>query len=386
MSKSFQVESDVQETMAAVRTAVQSSDKTQDSRLKNNLESNQSRISNLESRINLVPRVKPDRSQAWRRLVQLLFLALNTWIGIQFILFVRYFESGRQSIHVARPPGVEGWLPIAGLMNLKYFLSTGSIPPLHPAAMFLLIAFLVISILFRKAFCGWLCPIGTISEALWKLGRRLLKRNWNFPRWVDLPLRGVKYLLLSLFLYAVGGMSGEAIEAFLSSPYGLVADVKMLHFFRNLSETAAISITALVVLSVFFQNFWCRYLCPYGALVGLAAIFSPATIYRDKRHCIDCTKCTRACSALLKVDKLVTVRSAECTGCLECVAVCPAEGALQLSLGRKYRLSPWVLAAGLAVVFFGIIGYAKWNRTWGSNIPDSVYEQLIPQLDELSHP
>jgi polyferredoxin len=252
--------------------------------------------------------------------------------------------------------------------------------------MFLLVAFLVISILFRKAFCGWLCPIGTISEALWKFGRRLLKRNWSFPRWVDLPLRGVKYLLLALFLYAVGGMSGAAIEAFLSSPYGLVADVKMLHFFRNLSETAAISIAALVVLSVFFQNFWCRYLCPYGALVGLAAVFSPATIYRDKQHCIDCAKCTRACPALLKVDKLVTVRSAECTGCLECVAVCPAEGALQLSFGRKYRLSPWVLAAGLAVVFFGIIGYAKWNGAWGSNIPDSIYEQLIPRLDELSHP
>ena len=383
MSKSFQVESDVQETIVAIGAAVQSSVRTQDSGLKSDLQSNQSRIN---QRNTLVPRVKPDRSQAWRRTVQILFLALNTWIGIQFILFVRYFESGRQSIHVARPPGVEGWLPIAGLMNLKYVLSTGILPLLHPAAMFLLVAFLVISILFRKAFCGWLCPIGTISEALWKFGRRLLKRNWSFPRWVDLPLRGVKYLLLALFLYAVGGMSGEAIEAFLSSPYGLVADVKMLHFFRNLSGTTAISLAALVVLSVFFQNFWCRYLCPYGALVGLAAIFSPAKIYRDKQHCIDCTKCTKACPALLKVDKLVSIRSAECTGCMECVAVCPAEDALQMSVGPKYRLSPWVLAAGLAVILFGIVGYARWNRTWSSDIPDSAYERLIPKLDELSHP
>lgn len=340
----------------------------------------------MHQHIKLIHRIAPDHSQAWRRLVQGLFLALNVWLGIQFVLFVRYFESGGNSLHVSRPPGVEGWLPISGLMNLKYLLSTGSIPLIHPAALFLLVAFLAISILFRKAFCSWLCPVGTISEAVWKLGRKLLQRNWNLPRAVDLPLRSLKYLLLALFIYAVGGMSAMSIDAFQSSPYGLVADVKMLHFFRFLSGTAAITIAALLLLSLFVKNFWCRYLCPYGALVGLAAIFSPAKIFRNKQRCIDCAKCAQACPSLLKVDELVSVRSAECTGCLECVAICPAEGALQMSFVQKYRLSPWVLAAGLAIVFFGIVGYAKWNGTWGSNIPDSTYEQLIPQLDNLSHP
>jgi polyferredoxin len=334
----------------------------------------------------LVRRVSPDRSQAWRRLVQILFLILNVLIGFQFVLFVRYFESGGHSIHVSRPPGVEGWLPIAGLMNLKYFLSTGQVPALHPAAMFLLVAFLAISILLRKAFCGWLCPIGTISEALWKLGRRLLKRNWIVPRWLDLPLRGLKYLLLALFIYAVAGMSAASIEVFLSSPYGLVADVKMLRFFQDLGQTGAITLGILLVFSIIFQNFWCRYLCPYGALMGLAALLSPAKIHRDKDRCIDCARCTKACSALLKVDKLACIRSAECTACLECVAVCPAEGALQMSLGRKRRLSPWVIAAGIAVLFFGIVGAARWRGKWSSDIPDSTYEQLVPQLDQLSHP
>jgi polyferredoxin len=333
-----------------------------------------------------VRRIKADRSQSWRRSVQLIFLSLNVWIGVQFVLFVRHFQSGGKSPHISRPPGVEGWLPISGLMNLKYFLATGSIPSIHPAAMFLLIAFLLISILFRKAFCGWLCPIGLISEALWKLGKKLMKRDWKLPRVVDLLLRSLKYLLLGLFIYAVGGMSAAAIEAFQSSPYGLVADIKMLHFFEFLTGTAAITIAALVVLSIFFQNFWCRYLCPYGALVGLASIFSPTKVARNTEHCIDCGKCTRACPALLPVDRLVVVRSAECTGCMECVAVCPAEGALEMFFGRKHRLSPLIFAAGLTVIFLGITGYAKWKDTWGSNIPDSAYEQLIPQLDSLQHP
>jgi polyferredoxin len=334
----------------------------------------------------LVCRRTPDHAQAWRRGAQILFLALNVLIGLQFILFVRYFESGGQSLRVSRPPGVEGWLPIAGLMNLKYFLATGHIPAIHPAAMLLLAAFLIMSILFRKAFCGWLCPIGTVSEALWKLGRLVLKRNWSLPRWLDIPLRGLKYLLLALFVYAVGGMSVAAIDSFQSSPYGLVADVKMLRFFLHLSVTGATVIGALLVLSLFVQNFWCRYLCPYGALMGIASLFSPAKISRDAQRCIDCGKCTQACPALLKVDKLACVHSAECTGCLECVTACPAEGALQMSIWSKRRLPAWMLAAGMAVIFFAIVGFAKWNKTWAGNIPDSVYEVFIPELDSLSHP
>jgi polyferredoxin len=339
-----------------------------------------------QDRKKLVRRIHPDHSQAWRRLIQALFLGLNILICVQFVLFVRYFELPGQGIHVSRPPGVEGWLPIAGLMNLRYFLATGHIPSIHPAAMFLLTAFLLISILFRKAFCSWLCPIGTISEALWRFGRRLLKRNWIFPRIVDLPLRGLKYLLLALFLYAVAGMNADSIGAFLSSAYGLVADVKMLYFFRHLSKVAAITLLALSVLSIFFQNFWCRYLCPYGALMGLASIFSPAKIRRDSNSCIDCAKCARACPALLKVDELDRIRSAECTGCLECVAACPAEAALQLSFPRKHPISPWLVAAGLAILCVGVIGFARLKGAWNSDIVDSTYERLIPVLDTLTHP
>jgi polyferredoxin len=334
----------------------------------------------------LVRKTVPDYSQVWRRIVQVLFLLVNVWIGVQFALFVRLFETGQSGAHVSRPPGVEGWLPIAGLMNLKYFLSTGSIPTIHPAAMILLAAFLVISIAFRKAFCSWLCPVGTLSEGLWKLGRKLLKRDWKFPRWIDLTMRSLKYILLGLFFYVIAGMSAAAIEAFLSGPYGLVADVKMLHFFKHLSETAAITLAALVVLSVFIKNFWCRYLCPYGALMGLGAIFSPAKIRRDADRCINCGKCTNACPALLNVDKLFAIRSAECTACLECVAVCPAKGALEMSIGRRKRIMPWMIAAGIAVLFCGIVGMAKWEGKWKSAIPDAVYQELIPHLDELSHP
>ena len=126
----------------------------------------------------LVRRTDKDYSQAIRRSYQLGFLLLNVYLGSVFYLWVRHYETGMQTRAVARPAGVEGWLPIAGLMNLKYFLVAGHVPAVHPAAMFLLIAFLAMAFLFRKAFCGWLCPIGTLSEYLWLAGRKLFGRNF----------------------------------------------------------------------------------------------------------------------------------------------------------------------------------------------------------------
>ena len=334
----------------------------------------------------LIRRAGPDRSQLLRRLVQAAFFALNVWIAVQFYLFVRYYETGGQSTWAPRPPGVEGWLPIASLMNLKVWLLTGKVPPVHPAGMFLLIAFLAISWLLRKSFCGWLCPIGTISEWLWELGRRTFGRTWRLPRWLDVPLRGLKYLLLALFLYAVGSMPVEAIRAFLDGPYGLVADVKMLNFFRYLTIGGAITLAILVLASVFVQNVWCRYLCPYGALMGLAALGSPLRIRREASLCIDCAKCAKACPSNLPVDQLVRIASAECTACMQCVAVCPAEGALQIALPRSHRVPAWAIAAAMATLFVGTVGYARWVGYWRTDIPSRALFELVPRAQEFTHP
>ncbi|MGO4882856.1 MAG: 4Fe-4S binding protein [Bryobacteraceae bacterium] len=334
----------------------------------------------------LEKRRAPDHSQRLRRAFQLAFLALNVWIGAQFVMFVHYYESGGHGLRIGRPAGVEGWLPIASLMNLKVLLSTGRVPRVHPAGMFLLVAFLGISWLLRKGFCSWLCPVGTLSEWLWKLGKQTFRRNWRLPRWLDIPLRGLKYILLGLFLYAVASMPVPAIQAFLEGPYGLVSDVKMLNFFRFLGLSGAIVLAFLVVLSVFVQNFWCRYLCPYGALMGLAALASPLRIRREASLCIDCAKCAKACPALLPVDKLVTIRSAECTGCLECVAVCPAEGALRMTAPRGRTVPAWMIGAAVAALFLGICGYARWAGHWHTNLPERMYLDLIPHASEFTHP
>lgn len=345
----------------------------------------------------LIRRNFQDRSQWFRHSVQAAFVLLNLCLGIQFCLWTRYYETAGRTLYVNRPAGIEGWLPIAGMMNTKYLLVAHRVPQIHPAAMFLFLAFLLSSLLLKKAFCSWLCPIGTLSELLWKTGQRLLGRNFKFPRWVDLSLRSLKYVLLAFFAAIIGSMSVVALADFLHSPYGLIADVKMLNFFRSLGETGIIVLVLLLALSIVIRNFWCRYLCPYGALMGLASLLSPTKIRRDTAACIDCGKCVRACPANLPVDRLVQVRSVECAACMECIAACPAQNALQFSLPprraveakdrwRNLVLTPITVAIVLACLFFSFVGYAKATGHWNTDLPRAIYMELVPNANYLSHP
>jgi polyferredoxin len=353
-------------------------------------------VKTMREKKKLVRRSAPDESQRVRRVTQGVFLLLNAWIGLQFFLWVRWFEVGGQGMPVSRPAGVEGWLPIAGLMNLKYLLVTGHVPAIHPAAMFLLVAFLLISLVLKKAFCAWLCPVGTLSEYLWKIGRKFFGFNLTVPRWLDLPLRGLKYVLLGFFAFVIAAMSAAGLADFMASPYGVVADVKMLNFFRSMSITGIVVLIVLGALSVAIQNFWCRYLCPYGALMGLASLLSPVKIRRDSTVCIDCGKCAKACPAHLHVDQLVQIRSVECSACMACVAACRIENALQFALppatantpgrwrGRIVR--PQTVAATLAIIFFGVVLFARATGHWHTNLPEAIYERLVPHANEVTHP
>jgi polyferredoxin len=334
-------------------------------------------------------RRRGDVSQQVRLSVQVVFAAIAALVGVQFYVWVRYFETGGATVRVSRPPGVEAWLPIAALMNLKTLLVTGRVPEVHAAGMFMLIAFLAIAFIFRKSFCSWICPVGTISEWLWQGGEAAFGRNLTLPRWLDVVLRGLKYVLLALFLYVVVTMSVPDIRAFLASPYGTVADVKMLDFFRHMGRATAIVLALLLVLSVAVKNVWCRFLCPYGAMLGLVALVSPTRIRRNPDLCIDCAKCATACPARLPVDTALSIRSAECTACLSCVAVCPAAGALDLTCGtarHHAKLSPWAVAALVTTIFLGIVGYAQWRGYWDTHLPDAVYFELVPNARSFDHP
>ena len=317
-------------------------------------------------------------SQRVRAGVQGAFLVLCAWIGVDFVRFMAWGLSGGACAEVAHPGGAEGFLPISALLSLKHGLGTGRIHPVHPAGLFIFIAILGIGLFLKKGFCSWMCPVGSLSEALWRLGRRLFRRNLALPRWADYPLRAVKYLLLGFFLWAVWQMDGPGLEGFLDSPFNVLADVRMYLFFAHISGLALGVILVLAGLSLVVQNFWCRYLCPYGALLGFLSLASPLRVTRAKATCIDCGLCTKACPSRIQVHLAGRVGGDECTACYRCIAVCPVKDTLQMRAPVGKPVPAWLFGLLAVGLFVAVTGVAMVTGHWETRVSPGEYRQLIP--------
>jgi polyferredoxin len=323
-------------------------------------------------------------SQFQRSVIQFAFVALCIWIGIEFALFMRWGTAGGTEPFFERPPGVEGFLPISALMSMKYWLQTGIVNNVHPSGLIILLAILAVSVVLKKAFCSWLCPIGTLSESLWLLGNKVFGRTFDPPRWLDYPLRSLKYLLMAFFVTSIVRMDVADLAAFIYSPYNKMADVKMYLFFAEITTFAVWTIIILALLSVVIKNFWCRFLCPYGALLGIAGWLSPLKITRTKETCVDCELCTKACPSRITVHTATRVWSDECTSCMACVAACPVKNTLELRPAPRAAAVPVkVYGALVAGVFVAVIGMAMLAGFWQNGI---TKEEYLKRFNSLNAP
>lgn len=330
---------------------------------------------------------KGDRTYRLRLLVQGGFALGCVLLGIQFARFTRSAAAGELPLPT-RPPGVEAFLPISGMMGLLDWVYQGTLNRVHPAATMLFVIVVAVAFVARKSFCSWICPVGLLSESLARIGRKLFGRNFRPWGWVDVALRGLKYLLLLFFLQAILGMGAAALQAFINSPYNRVADVKMGLFFVRLGPVGLGVMLTLVVLSILVHGAWCRYLCPYGALLGLFSRFSPMRVERRADACVDCGLCDQVCMARLPVSSKPRVTSVECSGCLDCVATCPVAGALEVKATRRWKLTAPAFALTVVLLFLGGYSGARLAGLWHSDLTDAEYSHRIRNLDrpEYGHP
>ena len=321
-----------------------------------------------------------------RRLVQITFALMTIIIGGQFILFVHQLKIGAEHV-ISRPPGVEAFLPISSLMSLKYWLLSGDFPMVHPSGLLLFIIIALTALLIKRGFCAWVCPFGLLNEILGKIHVWIFGKAHRVWTWLDYPLRSLKYLLLFFFAWAVlVQMNVPALKAFIYSPYNKVADIKMLDFFIHATPLTVKVLIALVLLSILVRNFWCRYLCPYGALLGALSWLSPFKIRRNAETCIDCEKCTTVCPMNINVHKPKTVMSDECHACLQCVSVCPVQDTLSLSAPkRKWPIKPVLYGAIIVGMFLLTSLTARLFGVWQNDIRLDEYRYFIKHLDQYDH-
>jgi len=336
-------------------------------------------IRSVETFIN---KLKQPDIQLHRKLIQYLFLATVGLIGIKFSMFVNQLENGMVPT-VNRPPGIEAFLPISSLISLKYWIVTGIFNPIHPSGLIIFLMALVTAVGLKRGFCSWVCPFGLLTEYLNRLHKLIFRRNIKVTPWLDFPLRSLKYLLLAFFLWAIVlNMNAAALDYFIYSPYNMVADIKMLKFFTDITPLALWVLVALVVLSILVRNFWCRYLCPYGALLGVLSFSSILKVHRNVKTCTNCQKCTRTCPVDIKVHKTTSVISDECHACLKCVAVCPEKDTLYISASRRYGiLKPLAYAVMICMLFVGASLIGRLTGNWQTGISDREYLFHVQNMD-----
>jgi ferredoxin len=324
--------------------------------------------------------LRPARLPRLRWVVQTAFALLTLEVGWQFLAFYRATMVGGV-VTTARPAGVEAFLPIAALMSLERFVLTGLWDPVHPAGLTFLVAVLLGALVARRAFCSWVCPFGTLSRGLEWLRAHVfaLPPRWNVPRPLGLVALAPKYLLLALFVGMVVRMSVSDIELFVNMPFNRGADAAMLLMLLELGATGAAVLSSLVLLSVAVRHAWCRFLCPYGALLGLAGLASPFRIRRDPEVCTSCHACTRACPSGIRVSAARRVDTPECTVCLSCVAACTTPGALALTTLRGGRLErPWLvpsMALGVLALSYALAQLTgHWQTSLGVSELREAYQ------------
>lgn len=194
---------------------------------------------------------------------------------------------------------------------------------------------LLIGLILGRAVCGFLCPFGFFQELLHKIP--------SPKKELFAPLVYVKYLVLLLLvvifpatLVDFAGFGRPAFCEYLCPAGTLTAGlpliltrVELRGVLGNLFALKFAVLIAVFVGSVAVYRFFCKMLCPLGAIYALINRFSLYNLRLDEARCVKCGACRRACP--MAVDPAQKLNLSECIRCGKCARICP-KGAIKLNL------------------------------------------------------
>ena len=262
-----------------------------------------------------------------RRVVQTFFFVLIALISINHTLV----ESGG-GVPFFASASLHSLCPFGGVVTIYQYATVGTfVQKIHESAFVLMIIGFVLAILFGPVFCGWVCPLGTVQEWVAKWGKKLFRRRYNHfvPAGIDNILRFARYLVLAWVIY-VTATSGALIFAEYDPYFAL------FNFWSGeVAISALVILGVTLVLSLFVERPWCKYACPYGAVLGVTNLFRVFQIKRVESTCKADGACSIMCPMNIPVDTVKTVRDHQCISCLECTseAICPVASTVVFTTG-----------------------------------------------------
>lgn len=262
-----------------------------------------------------------------RRVVQWFFFILIALIAVNHTLA----ESGMEIPFLATA-SLHAVCPFGGVETLYTFLTSGLyVQKIHESSLVLMGVSFILAILFGPVFCGWVCPLGTVQEWVGKLGRKFFKRRYNqfVPTKLDKVLRYARYGILVWVLYVTATSGSLLFQDY--DPY-----FALFNFWSTeVAPTALLVLGVTLLLSVFVERPWCKYACPYGAVLGVTNLFRVFSIKRAESTCKADGACSIMCPMNIPVDSVKTVRDHQCISCLECTseAICPVAKTVVFTTG-----------------------------------------------------
>ena len=211
----------------------------------------------------------------------------------------------------------ERWCPFGGVEALYTYAAEGNLVcSLGTSNFFILAGVLGSALLLRRAFCGYACPIGTLSEWCFSLGRWFRLPAPNVPERADRGLGLLKYAVLAAIL-VLTWRTGELIFRGFDPCYALLS-----RHGADITGWAYVVSGVILVGSLLIRVPFCRWLCPFAAVLNPFSRFAVGRIRRNPTTCRECGNCARRCPMAIPVDRLEQVTVARCTSCLSCVEAC----------------------------------------------------------------
>jgi len=300
------------------------------------------------------------RLRGIRKWVQVFFFFLIALIAVNKAL-----TDAGEGIWFLSDASLHALCPFGGVVTLYHLAAAGTfIQKIHMSAVILMGLVFLLAVLFGPVFCGWICPLGTVQEWIGKLGRKIFGKRYNrfIPQKMDRYLRYLRYAVL-IWVVFVTARSGQLLFENIDPYYAL------FNFWsKEVALPALMILAATLGASLVIERPWCKYLCPYGALLGIFNKVRIFKIVRNGETCISCGKCDRSCPMNIAVSNRKAVKDSQCISCLKCTSelVCPVKDTVLLQNGKKPgRAVPAAAVAGIVLLLvFGGIGFTMAADVW----------------------
>ncbi len=296
-----------------------------------------------------------------RIVIQVFFLVLIALIAVNHSLA----ESGA-SIPVLSDASLHAVCPFGGVVSIYQYAVSGTfVKKTHESSWVLMLIVAALAVAFGPVFCGWICPFGTVQEFFSRIGKKIFGKKFNrfIPYKYDRWLRYLRYVVLAWVIYMTA-VTGKIIFADYDPYYAL------FNFWTGeVAISGYIILGVSLLLSLFVERPFCKYACPYGAVLGAFNLFRLFPIKRAADTCISCGACDKACPMNIEVSTAGNVRNHQCISCMKCTSeqVCPVAETVEMKIAvkpAKTKVRSRFLAPAILAVFVLGIGLSMMLNFW----------------------